>query len=143
MSRNGQTHFKNLAENATRSLKCIWPFLDIMHKRVKDKDILNTVNSIVLARFEMVALTSFSVMRTKHFLHLYQKMVCCVLVINQIFYPLWMTDKIPHSINPLSNALLLMDQLLLMSWHLWIAQPSKIIQRKCYFHSSYSNFNRL
>ena len=53
-------------------------------------------NSTLLARFEMVTLTSFSAMNTKHFLHLYQKMACCILVINQIFYPLWMTYKIPH-----------------------------------------------
>ena len=100
-------------------------------------------NSTLLARFEMVTLTSFSAMKTKRFLHLYQKMACCILVINQIFYPLWMTYKIPHRIKPLSNALLLMDQLLLIYWHLWIAQPSNIIQRKCSSHSSYSNFNQV
>ena len=63
-------------------------------------------------------LDEFSVKKTKRFLHLYQKMACCILVINQIFYPFWMTYKIPHRINPLSNALLLMNQLLLISWHL-------------------------
>ena len=31
MSENGQTHFKNLAANAARLLKCVWPFRDIMH----------------------------------------------------------------------------------------------------------------
>ena len=35
MSQNGQTHFKNLAANAARFLKCAWPFWDIMHQRVK------------------------------------------------------------------------------------------------------------
>ena len=35
MSQNGQTHFKNLAANAARFLKCVWPFRDIMHERVK------------------------------------------------------------------------------------------------------------
>ena len=29
MSSNGQTHFKNLAANAGRFLKCVWPFYDI------------------------------------------------------------------------------------------------------------------
>ena len=29
MFENGQTHFKNLAENAARFLKCVWPFWDI------------------------------------------------------------------------------------------------------------------
>ena len=29
-SQNGQTHFKNLAGNAARFLKFIWPFWDIM-----------------------------------------------------------------------------------------------------------------
>ena len=31
MSENGQTRFGNLAANAARSLKCVWPFSDIMH----------------------------------------------------------------------------------------------------------------
>ena len=31
MSQDGQTHFKNLAGNAARLLKCVWPFWDIMH----------------------------------------------------------------------------------------------------------------
>ena len=35
MSQNGQTYFKNLAANAARFLKCVWPFWDIMHWRVK------------------------------------------------------------------------------------------------------------
>ena len=35
MSQNGQTHFKTLAANAARFLKCVWPFWDIMHERVK------------------------------------------------------------------------------------------------------------
>ena len=34
-SQNGQTHLKNHAGNAARSLKCIWPFWDIMLERVK------------------------------------------------------------------------------------------------------------
>ena len=35
MSQNGQTHFKNLAAFVARFLKCVWPFWDIMHERVK------------------------------------------------------------------------------------------------------------
>ena len=35
MSQNGQTHFKNLAANAARFLKCVRPFWDSMHERVK------------------------------------------------------------------------------------------------------------
>ena len=35
MSQNGQTHFKNLAANGARFLKCVWPFWDITHERVK------------------------------------------------------------------------------------------------------------
>ena len=35
MSQKGQTHFKNLVANAARFLKCVWPFWDIMHERVK------------------------------------------------------------------------------------------------------------
>ena len=35
MSQNGQTHFKNLAANAARFLKIVWPFWDIMYERVK------------------------------------------------------------------------------------------------------------
>ena len=35
MSQNGQTHFKNHAVNVARFLKCVWPFWDIMHQRVK------------------------------------------------------------------------------------------------------------
>ena len=38
MSWNGQTHFKNAAANAARFLKCVWPFWDIMHERVKCVD---------------------------------------------------------------------------------------------------------
>ena len=34
MSQNGQTHFKNLAVNAARFLKCVSPFWGIMHYRV-------------------------------------------------------------------------------------------------------------
>ena len=34
MSQNDQTHFKNLAANAERFLKSVWPFWDIMHWRV-------------------------------------------------------------------------------------------------------------
>ena len=33
MSQNGQAHFKNLAVNTARFLKCAWPFWDFMHKR--------------------------------------------------------------------------------------------------------------
>ena len=100
-------------------------------------------SSTLLARFKMVTLTSFSAMKTKRFVYLNQKIACYVVVINQIFYPLLMIYKILHSMNPLSNALLLMDQLLLISWHLWIAQPSKIIQRNCFSHLSYRNFNQV
>ena len=35
MAQNGHTHFKNLVANAARFLECVWPFWDIMHKRVK------------------------------------------------------------------------------------------------------------
>ena len=35
MSQNRQTQFKNLAANAARFLKCVWPFWDIMHERFK------------------------------------------------------------------------------------------------------------
>ena len=35
MSQNGQTHFKHLAAFATRFLKYVRPFWDIMHERVK------------------------------------------------------------------------------------------------------------
>ena len=35
MSQNGQTHFKNLAAKAGRFLKCVRPFWDITHKKVK------------------------------------------------------------------------------------------------------------
>ena len=35
MSQNDETHFKNLAAFAARFLKCIWPFWDIIHYRVK------------------------------------------------------------------------------------------------------------
>ena len=30
MAQNGQAHFKNLAANAARFLKFVWPFWDIM-----------------------------------------------------------------------------------------------------------------
>ena len=35
MSQNEQTHFKSLAANAARMLKCVWPFWDIVHWSVK------------------------------------------------------------------------------------------------------------
>ena len=35
MSQTGQTHFKNLAGFAARFLKCVWPYWNIMHLRVK------------------------------------------------------------------------------------------------------------
>ena len=35
MSQNGQIHFKNLAANAARFLKCVWPFYNIAKYRVK------------------------------------------------------------------------------------------------------------
>ena len=35
MSQNGQAQFKNLAAFAARFLKCVWPFWEIMHQRVK------------------------------------------------------------------------------------------------------------
>ena len=38
MFENGQTHYKNLAENAARFVKCVWPFWDIMHSEVKTLD---------------------------------------------------------------------------------------------------------
>ena len=31
MSHNGQAHFKNLAANAAKFLKCVWLFWDIMN----------------------------------------------------------------------------------------------------------------
>ena len=39
MSKNGQTHFKNLAAFAARFLKCVWPFWGISHKRVKNTSV--------------------------------------------------------------------------------------------------------
>ena len=36
MSQNGQTHFKSLAANAARFLKCVWLFWNIIYYRVKD-----------------------------------------------------------------------------------------------------------
>ena len=30
MSKNGQTHFKNIGGNTARFLKCVWPFWDIL-----------------------------------------------------------------------------------------------------------------
>ena len=41
MPQNVQTHFKNLAANAARFLKCVRPFWDIMHERVKQPLQLN------------------------------------------------------------------------------------------------------
>ena len=38
MSQNGQTYFKNLAANAARFLKYVWPFWGIMHERVNETD---------------------------------------------------------------------------------------------------------
>ena len=35
MSQNSQSHFKNLAANAARFLKWVWPFSDIMQYRAK------------------------------------------------------------------------------------------------------------
>ena len=35
MSKNGQTHFKNLAAFLT----CVWPLWDIMHSRVKFRNL--------------------------------------------------------------------------------------------------------
>ena len=32
---NGQAHFKNLAADAARFLKCVWPFWNIIYWRVK------------------------------------------------------------------------------------------------------------
>ena len=37
MSQNGQTHFKNLAVNAERFLRCVRPFWDNMYERVNPK----------------------------------------------------------------------------------------------------------
>ena len=36
MSQNGLTHFKNLAANTARLLKCVWSFWYIMHYRYND-----------------------------------------------------------------------------------------------------------
>ena len=36
MPQNSQTRFKNLAANAARSLKCVWPFWDIIYERVNN-----------------------------------------------------------------------------------------------------------
>ena len=51
MSQNGQTHFKNLAANAARFLKCFWLFWGNMHWRVKKTLwklwILNGSNNLV------------------------------------------------------------------------------------------------
>ena len=35
MSQNGQTHFKDFVANPARFLKCVWPFWDIVHYKVK------------------------------------------------------------------------------------------------------------
>ena len=35
MSRNGQAQFENLAANASRFLRCVSPFWDVIHERVK------------------------------------------------------------------------------------------------------------
>ena len=35
-SQNGQIHFKNLAANAVRFLKCVWPPWDVMRKRLME-----------------------------------------------------------------------------------------------------------
>ena len=35
ISKNGQTHFKNLASNAARFLKCVWPFYNIAKMQSK------------------------------------------------------------------------------------------------------------
>ena len=43
MSQNGQTHFKNLAANAARFLKCVWQFWDIMHLRVNNSVVLDFI----------------------------------------------------------------------------------------------------
>ena len=45
MSQNGHTHFKNLAANAVRFLKYVWPFWKIMHERVKKKKNLESMIS--------------------------------------------------------------------------------------------------
>ena len=37
MSQNGPTHFKNLPANATKFLKCLWPFYDIAKWRFKNR----------------------------------------------------------------------------------------------------------
>ena len=48
MSKNDQAHFKNLAGNAVRFLKGVWPFWHIMHYRVytsliNDKSLLDYI----------------------------------------------------------------------------------------------------
>ena len=34
-SQNGQVHFENVAAFAARFLKCIWPFWDVVQKKIK------------------------------------------------------------------------------------------------------------
>ena len=46
MSKNGQTHLKNLATFAARFLKCVWPFWDITHWRVNDHNVLASMTSM-------------------------------------------------------------------------------------------------
>ena len=43
MSQNGPIHFKNLAANAARFLKCVWPFYNIAKYRVNIMTIAPTM----------------------------------------------------------------------------------------------------
>ena len=45
MSQNDQAHFKNLAANVTRFLKCDWPIWDIIHERVNTRKELGVSKS--------------------------------------------------------------------------------------------------
>ena len=48
MSQNGQAHFKNFAANAARFLRCVWPFWDIMHQRVKTNALMQIWKSLYM-----------------------------------------------------------------------------------------------
>ena len=48
MSSNGETHFKNLAANAARFLKCVWPFYDIAKERLEGNKKKNFSNGSVI-----------------------------------------------------------------------------------------------
>ena len=48
MSSNGETHFKNLAANAARFLKCVWPFYDIAKEMLEGNKKKNFSNGSVI-----------------------------------------------------------------------------------------------